>query len=594
MSLSYSQLKPVKVIDPRASVKQAKEYLFNQPGSAVTYRTFTTNSASDSSVQFSCPPPNPNIIVSRCVLFTCKINYRVTFTNVNIANANQFIGSIAPRQFPLASCINTLTVKINNDSISQNINDYIHPLTRYYATYDKSAYNLSLSPAFPDQAQSYVITNALPRNPLGDYANNGNSQPPRGSFPRTDDFQVVNDANGNARILTFSYTYTEPLFLSPLSAEYDEMGLSQLTTFDVNITWGDLARSLSIDIDSINAVNAGPQIAPQGAVSATIDANSCKLKFIYITPQVNYPLPDTLIYDFNQINRYDTSIGNIAANANGSVVTNNIQLSTIPSRAYIFVRRRNQDRTYGTADVYARINKIDMNFNGISGILSSADTIDLWRMSVNNGLKMSYEQWYGQVGSVCCIDFGHDIGLGANQGVGMLGSYNLSLTIDFTNINAAQVDYTAYVVVVNRGTYTISNQNVLQQLGVVSSEDVINSASLEEADKQELERLYGGKFDGLKNVFSKVKKAGEKVAPYAKTAAKVGATLAPELLPLLGLGYTREDIQNMLDSGTTKAQLRKMIKQKMGITSGSGLAVGGKKATKSLMDRQLSTYSRRA
>ena len=47
MSLAYSDLTPVKVVDPRVNLHEAEKYLFRQPANVVTHKTITANSASD-------------------------------------------------------------------------------------------------------------------------------------------------------------------------------------------------------------------------------------------------------------------------------------------------------------------------------------------------------------------------------------------------------------------------------------------------------------------------------------------------------------------------------------------------------------------
>ena len=61
-----------------------------------------------------------------------------------------------------------------------------------------------------------------------------------------------------------------------------------------------------------------------------------------------------------------------------------LSLSSIPSRAYIFGQFKENDRTHATSDVFTRIEKIEINFNGVSGVISSANEWKLWRMSNNN------------------------------------------------------------------------------------------------------------------------------------------------------------------------------------------------------------------
>ena len=55
MSLSYERLQCVEVRDPRTILENKREYAILRAGSQTTFKTFTTTSISQSSIQFSCP-----------------------------------------------------------------------------------------------------------------------------------------------------------------------------------------------------------------------------------------------------------------------------------------------------------------------------------------------------------------------------------------------------------------------------------------------------------------------------------------------------------------------------------------------------------
>ncbi len=55
MSLSYQRLDAIEVRDPRTILENKREYAVLRAGSQTTFKTFTTTSVSQSSIQFSCP-----------------------------------------------------------------------------------------------------------------------------------------------------------------------------------------------------------------------------------------------------------------------------------------------------------------------------------------------------------------------------------------------------------------------------------------------------------------------------------------------------------------------------------------------------------
>ena len=83
-----------------------------------------------------------------------------------------------------------------------------------------------------------------------------------------------------------------------------------------------------------------------------------------------------------------------AGATSGDITINNIQLNQVPDRFRIFARKRLSDQEASNSrdsNSFFKINSVSINFNNASGLLSSATTQDLWRMSGANGSKQS---WY--------------------------------------------------------------------------------------------------------------------------------------------------------------------------------------------------------
>ena len=157
--------------------------------------------------------------------------------------------AICPRQLPISSAIGTLSLKLNTDTTTVNVNDYIHALARFYSDDAIRAYEMSSSPVQPDFFQKYndyqglaaVLGNVADpkttglnygenRSPFHSYGVNTNE-----STRRSYKYKSLTAAAGT---VTAEYDFDEPLFISPLSSgEYSKMGLIQVQTFDVDITW---------------------------------------------------------------------------------------------------------------------------------------------------------------------------------------------------------------------------------------------------------------------------------------------------------------------------------------------------------------------
>ena len=347
------------------------------------------------------------------------------------------------------------------------------------------------------------------------------------------------------------------------------------------------------------------------------DNTSNKILFTYITPQSTRPVPPVCTYDFHDFQYRNKENGTIVPALPQppaaqipvfqQIISDNHTINTIPNKAYIYVRQKEADRTARTADTFARINSISLNFNGQDSLLSGASECDLWRMSVDNGLKMSFIEWQNYSGSVCCIDFGKNLGLGVNQCVGMLGNFDLQIKVTYANISKTDKFFDLCIVYDLAGILTVSASQAMQQMGIVTPDDVLQAEDYKEMSSEFLERMYGGNFmSGLRNVYSKALT----LKPYAKKAVKFGqmiapvvGTLAPRVAPiynksldlasdLLGNGYTKKQIADMKANGWTDAHFRKLLKggNPVGGNMVGGNPVGGKCIPKSKLKQRISNY----
>jgi hypothetical protein len=170
---------------------------------------------------------------------------------------------------------------------------------------------------------------------------------------------------------------------------------------------------------------------------------------------------------------------------------------------YVLARRTNAYRTPSTSDTYARMNSISVNWNNRSGLLSGADPPALYKMCIKNGCNLNWDQWYSYVGSVLCIDFGDDIGLNDLEAPGLLGTYQLQIQANFTNVSLNPVNYTMYIIIVSEGTFSITENRSVAQIGVISKQDVLDSKAHALMDYNMTQQIYGGNmFSSLKNVVS--------------------------------------------------------------------------------------------
>lgn len=558
MSLSYQPLKPVLVRDPRTILENERQYAILKSGSHLEKKVWTTTSISQSAMNFSCPPPSGGIIVDRKVKLRSPI--RIAFTgDAGVGNLLLNPNRDAPRAFPLSSSMENLKVSINTQAVSMPMSDVIQALLHYNTSDDLANTDYSECPALLDQSQAYSNLFGTVRNPLGSYGDSvGQNITARGAFPYT----IVSNTQTAAVV---DFVSVEPLFISPLyfgcgngSGFYNVTNM----TFDINFVSNAAYRMWSHDATSnftstITTANAQfNNFSPAFSYPVNVPA----ILMTYITPLQTQILPMNMpiTYPYFEINRYPTDTANsIAANAMQPFTSNNIQLNSIPRRIYIYIRERNNEllNSANNPDTYFSIENVNIQFQNKSGLLASATKSQLYEMSVKNHCNMSWLQWsggstntagtfnkFGTVGSILCLEFATDIGLDDLDAPGKSGQYLLQVQCNATNISARSIFPTMYVVVVAEGTFTIPGLGrSLLNIGVITSENILNAQSSPYINYADIECVNGGNFmSGLKKFGNTLYDGVQKGLKFAREdyypTLREGIKTAKELVPFMGLG----------------------------------------------------------
>lgn len=575
MSLAINPVESVLAQDPRIDARGASsnaKYVIEKGAQLVSIRRIPSNNFSNSNISFNAPPPSERVFVDRKIKITVPL--RLTFTGTSVGSTLLQIGSNdAPRFHPLHNALfQSIQVNINNSQASMTPSDYYDALMRYN-NYKQGMNDFSTSPSMQDQDQLYSNLLGANRSPLGSYADGlDKAFTPRGEFA---DVVVVSDDGTTAVV---DCLFSEYIFVSPLTFGLgDETGLIGLNKFDltVNMNNGNELRRVWSH-DAVNGENITDlQVQVGGANSFPVQYP--ELHFTYLTPRPTQVIPNKMSYSYYNINSYAKDIGVVAGGltSTGLVPSNNIQLNSIPKRVYVFARQRNAVRDFTDCDAYLSINNLSVNWDNLNSQLSNASSVDLFEISRRNGLEMSYTQWRSKIGSVMCIDFAHDIGLREDQAPGLLGNYQLQISVDFKNLNPNPVDATFYVVAILEGQFNITDGNTSTQLGVVDPASVLldpDQLSLADYEMYKADRtFYGGSvFQNIKDWGKKALKYGKKALPYAIRGAEL---VAPEAIPVL------EGIRHLVGQGYSEAEARQIM-------SGSGL-VGGRAVGKSKLKKRL-------
>lgn len=534
MSLSFQKLNTVLVQDPRV-IDRVPDYAVLKSGSQFTSKAWTSTSINTSSIQFSCPPPSSNVFVSRNVKFYLPM--RLTYTGTP-ANGNKLIvpAKDAPRCLPLSSIIDTLSATINNQSVNINLADVIHCLSRFNSDIKLKNGDWSLTPNYPDQSQQYSDLEGEVRNPLSGY-DNGTEETvmQRGAFK----FFVVQNPTGNGTdpvTAIIDLAMTEPLYLPPFCfGDRESTAFYNVTSMDFNITfinniayrvWSHMTGAAGTVAFTSGSCVFGGMV--NGPTSQFFAGNAPLMLINYITPQETQILSPNhpMTYPYFDTQRYPTQLNPLAAGQSVVGYSNNIQLSSIPRRLYIYIRESNQIlyNDASIADAYCPISNISIQWMNKNGLLSSASPQELYKMSVKNHLNMSWTQWSGQgmksdltpvatSGGPICVEFATDIGLDSLDAPGKLGQYMLQVQVSFTNISARTMYPVLYLVPILEGTFTIPQAGrALINIGVITSQDILDAQAKPGINYHDVENVQGGNFfSGIKDFFV------NKVLPAVKT-----------------------------------------------------------------------------
>lgn len=535
MSLAREKnIQLVKVIDPVVDLLNQRYYALKQGAVDILEKGYTTTNVSTSSITFSTPSPAGAIALDNTTI-CFELPVRLVFTGDG-ANTENILqpGRDAFRYMPIASGTQTINAVINSQSVTLPTSDIIHALTRFNHCTEELLGDFSMTTAMPDQSQNYSDLSPLSnRNPLGQYGSSiEGSNIPRGAFPYT----IVSNTPTAAVV---DAIITEKLWVSPLFG--NKHGLFNLRTLDITFTFvnnlGNRMWSHNPLAGNTNLITNIQVIFPSGQVISpafSYAENQPKMLLKWVTPDPLIPIPafnTPLSWNYYDIQAFPTDGSSVApqgAPLDGNafqITSNNIQLSSVPNRIYLFVREKNYDLQLSpnVTDTFFAIENVSAQFGSRDGLLASTDRRQLYMAAVRNGCKMSWEEWSGDLmynndltnrisgpGSIVCISFPEDIALPSGMVPGMLGQINIQFQVRGHNRSARTITPSLYVVVVSEGVFEIKELgNAARVIGVMNTKDVIDSKQVPQVSYEDAVavRGNGGMFGGsAKDFWEKVKK----------------------------------------------------------------------------------------
>lgn len=585
MSLDITSLNLVQTIDPRLDIQKLSKLLYGveSVGTDNLFRVFPLTNANTSNFTVTANPSNNRVFVDRKVYL--QMQFELNFVGVSggagipllqcpglptqapLSNYPNAAYYDAPRAYGLSNTLNDIAVSLNGSKINTNLQQYIRALTRYSNNIECQDQKLGYSPTMLDQSQEYSQLDGFNRNPLAGYGDNV-YQTPRGGFINA--VVTVNTATGVADTAQVILTLMEPIYLSPLSnaCDRDEPGFIQLNTLSVSGTFS--GRGTNIQ-GLASTLWSHSSLSPStfSAFGQRIISNNCNLIYLEIQPPLDMIIPQTIVYDYVEPYYVQTvKTGGITA---GTTVVglslDNIQLTSVPERVYIWVDEQDPDYDWTNTDTFFGIQQINITFNTKSGILSTATPEMLYNISVRNRTNSNYRQFINDVGSVLCLRFGEDIPLNNLVAPGSRGSYNFTANLSVKNNSSRTIVPAINLLFMYSGTFAISNGRCFKNIGLLTEGDVLNTKQTNELPMPASPpynalgtggSLAGGiSWSDFTSFFKKLGRAG------INAAQKVVPILAPEFTPVV----TAADV--------------------LARRAGFGKSVGGKKLTRKEMLKML-------
>ena len=523
MSLDYT----TKLVrDERLNdISDKLEVAVQQGAERSMYQTFPTSSSSPSSVSFSIDTPSESTVIDRHILMRSTVNFKINIgPNVPVQTSVWEYGSCEAFQaFPLNSLFNTITLGLNNASVSVNTRDVLPSLLHMMDEEDLAKWE-GFTPYLIDRYELYSNAVNSVNNPLGVYDRAGLNQhrTPRGVHPLdsvsivrnpgdpAEDNNPVSQGTDDVWVISVSATFMEPLFISLFHSKYNKAGIARIKT--VNLM-------MNIDSQLNSFWSSGlPKDAGDGFIPYTLSFDEDRaftapqLLMNFLVSQQTNLLPAKNIVPYVEYPKFITSqqsINTIAAGGTKSVTINNIQLGIIPDKFIIFARRPLSIKTPRDSNSFFSIESVSIQFDVQSGTLANCSKQQLWRMSVANGSKQSWTDFNGRAqiyvqggnsqvttcGSVLVISPSRDLNLPAYLSCGSCGQFQLQMNLTLTNLSNEEISPEVVVITANSGLCETIAGRTSTQIGLLNKELVVNTTTWEEHDaisSNEYQRMSGG------------------------------------------------------------------------------------------------------
>jgi len=504
-----------------------------------TFQPQMANTSSNTSHSWQINVPSENIVVDRRILLDTDVAFTITITNVPVGQVAFNWGStdgFGP--YPLNSCYLTQNVLINNCGLSVNTQDIIAPLLRLNDQKIHTYYDGWTPSMVDDTYYNYSDAIGANNNPLGTVVNNSmdNKIKPRGCHTIKSmlikhylstapaviaDASVISTNIADTWTIDLTTHFTEPLlFISPfisnpcVSNEAGFLGINSFSfNFQIDAALRRVFRTSNAWTNTYSFTN-----------STAFTKLQILMNYLSVQPSQYAKISARNVLPLLQYDRYIANSSNTTVNippaivgANNSITltstaytSSNIALNQIPDTILIFGRIPVSIQTAKNSDAFYKIDSISINFNNVSGILSSATPHELWVLSQKAGSSQSWDEFSGQVntssatgassimpttGSILALSPSSVFNLPEYLSSSSLGSFNLAFTINLSNQSLTSTAIEIVVITITSGYISTHFGTTQSFTGILNKEMVMSSKSgdsVPRLSQSDYERLVGG------------------------------------------------------------------------------------------------------
>ena len=379
--MATADISKESVFDARI-VQHAPAYAVNKGALSLTAVPFNAISQTSTQHTYNINVPSQNVFIDRAVDWSSTCNLAVAVAPITVATLYPYTGatpgtvSLQPvltfgqdcalTNFPLHSCVGTMTATINDTTTTMNTGDILKQVLRLASWWDDRLPRTC--PTYEDTYQSYNQAYACVNNPLAGYADAVDScNVPNGAYPNvvftnaqgaplvggttttpgsyltTGGATIyyingvpvrdsINDPNGYQLYVSFSST--EKLVLSPFifadSAQW-ETGLFGINAIQIVCNLQSPSRVLRSTTQNGRFITSVAYNQPSNGNSPF---SNSQILFQFLTPSLDIPLPPKSVVEYMEYPRYLSNF-TVAGTQPGQSETLQSQTIVLPPRFQI-------------------------------------------------------------------------------------------------------------------------------------------------------------------------------------------------------------------------------------------------------------------